>query len=126
MKWARLRRALDTWGDALSVLVLGLGAFLLYLRTLAPSVTGVYEDTLEFQVVCSELSIAHPTGYPLYTLLGKLFTFLPFGWGIISSLPPLKALRSSSPLNSSWRKTLRALISECGWLVTATFQSASS
>jgi hypothetical protein len=79
VKWARLRRALDTGGDALSVLALGLGAFLLYLRTLAPSVTGVYEDTLEFQVVCSELGIAHPTGYPLYTLLGKLFTFLPFG-----------------------------------------------
>jgi hypothetical protein len=79
VKWARLRQALDTWGDALSVLGLGLGAFLLYLRTLAPSVAGVYEDTLEFQVVCSELGIAHPTGYPLYTLLGKLFTFLPFG-----------------------------------------------
>jgi len=79
VKWARLRQALDNWGDVLSVLGLGLGAFLLYLRTLAPSVTGVYEDTLEFQVVCSELGIAHPTGYPLYTLLGKLFTFLPFG-----------------------------------------------
>ena len=79
MKWARLRQALDTGGEALSVLGLGLGAFLLYLRTLAPAVTGVYEDTLEFQVVCAELGIAHPTGYPLYTLLGKLFTFLPFG-----------------------------------------------
>jgi hypothetical protein len=79
VKWARLRQALDTGGEALSVLGLGLGAFLLYLRTLAPAVTGVYEDTLEFQVVCAELGIAHPTGYPLYTLLGKLFTFLPFG-----------------------------------------------
>ncbi|HIP70200.1 MAG TPA: DUF2723 domain-containing protein, partial [Anaerolineae bacterium] len=36
-------------------------------------------DTFEFQVVIPKLGIVHPTGYPLYLLLGKLFTFLPFG-----------------------------------------------
>lgn len=34
-------------------------------------------DTFEFQVVVPQLGIAHPTGYPLYLLLGKLFTLLP-------------------------------------------------
>ncbi len=46
-----------------------------YLRTLLPSV-GV-ADGLEFQVVATRLGVAHPTGYPLYILLTKLFTFLP-------------------------------------------------
>ena len=33
-------------------------------------------DTFEFQVVAPQLGIAHPTGYPLYLLLGKLWTLL--------------------------------------------------
>ncbi|MFQ6032820.1 MAG: DUF2723 domain-containing protein, partial [Candidatus Zixiibacteriota bacterium] len=28
-------------------------------------------------VVCAKLGIAHPTGYPIYTLLGRIFTLLP-------------------------------------------------
>lgn len=36
-------------------------------------------DTFEFQVVTPQLGIAHPTGYPLYLILGKLWTWLPFG-----------------------------------------------
>lgn len=54
-------------------------SFVLYLGTLAPSVVTIFDDSLEFQLVAYRLGIAHPTGYPLYTLLGKLFTFLPFG-----------------------------------------------
>ncbi len=57
--------------------VLGLVTFALYLRTLLLSV-GV-ADTFEFQVVVPLLRVAHPTGYPLYVLLGKLFTLLPLG-----------------------------------------------
>ena len=55
------------------------GSFLVYLGTLAPSVATIFDDSLEFQLVCYQPGIAHPTGYPLYTLLGKLFTFLPLG-----------------------------------------------
>lgn len=36
-------------------------------------------DSGEFQLVSYVLGIAHPPGYPLYTLLGKVFTLLPFG-----------------------------------------------
>jgi hypothetical protein len=32
---------------------------------------------MEFQVVAAKLGVAHPTGYPLYVLLTKLFTLLP-------------------------------------------------
>ncbi|MFN2283092.1 MAG: DUF2723 domain-containing protein, partial [Anaerolineae bacterium] len=50
---------------------------LIYLLNLSPYV-GV-ADTFEFQVTALRLGIAHPTGYPLYVLLSKLFTLLPFG-----------------------------------------------
>ncbi len=58
-------------------LAVAMGAFLLYASTLAPSVQPA--DAGEFQLVCAVLGIAHPPGYPLYTMLGKLFTLLPFG-----------------------------------------------
>jgi len=35
------------------------------------------EDGPEFAAVALTLGIAHPTGYPLYTLIGRLFTLLP-------------------------------------------------
>lgn len=65
--------------DPLIASGVGLAAFLLYLRTLAPSVACIFCDSLEFQLVAYKLGIAHPSGYPLYTLLGKLFTILPLG-----------------------------------------------
>jgi hypothetical protein len=64
-------------------LLIAVGLFIisltLYLFTLAPSVVTLFDDSLEFQLVTYQLGIAHPTGYPLYTILGKLFTFLPVG-----------------------------------------------
>ena len=71
----------QTWeraGDGL----LGAGCFLLslalYLQTLAPSVAALFDDSLEFPLVVHRLAIAHPTGYPLYILLGKLFSLGPW------------------------------------------------
>ena len=49
----------------------------LYLLTLGDHVGRA--DTFEFQVVAPQLGIAHPTGYPLYILLGKIFSLLPIG-----------------------------------------------
>ncbi len=70
------RRLPTDWGIAL---LLGLLSALLYIRTAAPSVVALFDDSLEFQLVLPTLGIAHPTGYPLYTLLGHLFTRLPLG-----------------------------------------------
>jgi len=53
------------------------GSLLLYVSTMAPSV--VLGDSAEFQFVPYILGIAHPPGYALYVLLGKLFTLLPLG-----------------------------------------------
>jgi hypothetical protein len=57
-------------------MILAVVAFLLYLRTLAPSIVFLFDDTLEIQYVVPRLGILHQTGYPLYALLGKLFTLL--------------------------------------------------
>lgn len=58
-----------------------IGTFLtslgLYVHTLAPTVLPA--DSGEFQLVAPVLGIAHPPGYALYTMLGKLFTLLPLG-----------------------------------------------
>lgn len=69
-------RAYADWivGAALFVLTL-----VIYLKTLAPGVAYMFDDSLEFQLLASRMAIAHPTGYPLYSLLIKLATFLPFG-----------------------------------------------
>ncbi len=48
-----------------------------YFKTLAPTVSWI--DSGELATVCTTLGIAHPTGYPIYTLIGRLFSLLPFG-----------------------------------------------
>lgn len=58
-------------------LILFIAAFILYLRTMPPTVLG--GDSAEYQHMAYYLGVPHSTGYPLYILLAKLFTFLPFG-----------------------------------------------
>ncbi len=64
--WSRL-------GDGLLLAA----SLILYLSTLAPTVLPA--DSGEFQIVSHLLGIAHPPGYPLYTVLGKLATLIPVG-----------------------------------------------
>lgn len=49
----------------------------LYLFTLAPTVT--FEDSGELITAAYRLGVPHEPGYPLFTLLGRVFTFLPYG-----------------------------------------------
>lgn len=59
-------------------LLLAMGIpFLVYLRTLAPTVYGL--DSAELSTGAYVLGIVHPPGSPLYLLLGHLFTWLPVG-----------------------------------------------
>ena len=64
---------------ALPALAVALPALALYCATLMPDV-GLW-DTAEFQTVGPVLGIAHPTGYPAYTLLAWLASvvFAPLG-----------------------------------------------
>ena len=63
--------------DSALALLLFIASFVLYVRTLAPSL--LYGDSAEFQTIAYTLGIGHPTGYSIYVLLAKLFTFLPVG-----------------------------------------------
>lgn len=56
-------------------LIVLLIAFINYYIGLAPSIVTVFDDSPEFPLVVHRLAIAHPTGYPLYILLAKLFSF---------------------------------------------------
>lgn len=56
----------------------------LYYRTMAPGLTFV--DSGELATVATRLGIAHPTGYPLFTLLGWIVTHLSFGPEAITRL----------------------------------------
>ncbi|MFA7361089.1 MAG: DUF2723 domain-containing protein [Candidatus Kapaibacterium sp.] len=51
--------------------------FIVYITTLAPGL--YFIDTGELAAVCVNLGIAHPTGYPLFTLLGNIFAKIPIG-----------------------------------------------
>jgi hypothetical protein len=60
-------------------LVLGGMAFLFYFVTLTPSLSYLSPDGNELATIPYVLGLAHMPGYPLYTWLGKIFTWLPFG-----------------------------------------------
>jgi hypothetical protein len=65
--------------SALTGVLLGGGSFLLYTRTMAPSLGGTI-DSAEFQQAAYSLAVVHPTGYPLYLLLARAWiTAIPFG-----------------------------------------------
>lgn len=63
--------------DYLLAAAAGVVALIVYLLTLAPTVTG--EDSGELIAAAYTLGVPHPPGYPLWTVLGKLFTFIPYG-----------------------------------------------
>lgn len=52
-------------------------AFTVYLFTAAPSVT--FWDSGELIAASYQLGISHQPGYPLYSIIGRLFSLLPFG-----------------------------------------------
>ena len=56
---------------------MGIAAFALYVRTLAPSL--LWGDSAEFQTLSYTLGMTHPSGYMTQIMFGKLFTYLPVG-----------------------------------------------
>lgn len=61
--------------DGFVAAALGFGYFGLYLLTLCRTV--FWYDSAEYVTAAVTLGIPHPPGYPLYTILGHLFTRLP-------------------------------------------------
>jgi hypothetical protein len=71
-------------------LLTGLFVFIIYLITLAPTVIQI--DSGELAAVQATLGIAHPTGYPLFTISGYIFTQIPLPFRNIYKLNLLAAL----------------------------------
>ncbi len=75
-----MTKALRTrWLDVAIALTIFALALAVYNATLTPSLSYKSADGNELATVCYTLGLAHSTGYPLYTWLGKLFTFIPVG-----------------------------------------------
>ncbi|MDH4070700.1 MAG: DUF2723 domain-containing protein, partial [Ignavibacteria bacterium] len=77
----------------LAAALVSAGVFVVYLLTLAPGVTFI--DSGELAAVACTLGIAHPTGYPLFTLVGWIFSHLPIPGEEIFRLNVMAALFSS-------------------------------
>lgn len=63
--------------DALLATLVAAFGLVLYVRTLAPDL--LLGDSGEFQTLVYTLGMTHPTGYPVFVLLGRLFTIIPIG-----------------------------------------------
>jgi hypothetical protein len=75
-------------------LLTGLLVFIVYIITLAPSVVQI--DSGELAAVQATLGIAHPTGYPLFTIIGYLFSLIPLPFSTIFQLNFLAAIYCSA------------------------------
>lgn len=75
------------------LLCVALPLLLIYARTAAPDLGSI--DSGELAVVCARLGIAHPTGYPLYTLLGRVAVLAGDALRPIVALNLLSALAAS-------------------------------
>jgi hypothetical protein len=73
-----------------SALITTLLVFIVYLFTLAPSVIQI--DSGELAAVQKTLGIAHPTGYPLFTIIGYIFLKIPLPFTDIYKANLLAAL----------------------------------
>ena len=70
--------------------------FIIYLTTLAPTVVNI--DSGELATVQITLGIAHPTGYPLFTILGYLWQLIPLPFTAIYKANLLAAVFTSSAI----------------------------
>ena len=109
-------------------------AFLtLYWLTLSPGLLPA--DAGEFQMIAANLGVAHPPGYPLYILLGKLFTLMMPGnpmrglnlfSAVTAALTVMLVGRSVRTLSrSAWAGIVAAVVYGVGASVWATATQAS-
>ncbi|MBK9051253.1 MAG: DUF2723 domain-containing protein [Chloroflexi bacterium] len=85
---------LETQNSKLIPLILFLATFSLYLLTLSPDILPA--DNGEFQYTGTLLGVAHPPGFPLYTLLSWLMTKLPLAVTPAYKINLLSAFTSSA------------------------------
>src|SRR5881396_41572 len=78
---ARARASASSRGSA-AILPLAIAILAIaYARTLAPGVTWANDgaDSGDLVTAAATLGVAHPTGYPTYLILARLFQLIPVG-----------------------------------------------
>ncbi|MBK6680559.1 MAG: DUF2723 domain-containing protein [Ignavibacteriales bacterium] len=73
--------------------ITSLFVFIIYFSTMAPSVLQI--DTGELAAAQALPGIAHPTGYPLFTMLGWLFSLIPLPVSTIFQLNLFAAITTT-------------------------------
>ncbi|MGI8970673.1 MAG: glycosyltransferase family 117 protein, partial [Dehalococcoidia bacterium] len=97
--------------------LLGLAAFVVYLRTLAVSI--VWGDSPELTAAAFNAGIPHPTGYPLYMLLAHAFMRLVPVGSIAYRMNLLAALSAGIAVALIYRLLLRVSGARWASVVTA-------
>lgn len=92
--WERVAR--ERWLELSKRFLLLVLPFTLYLFTLAPDLLPA--DNGEFQLVGATLGLAHPPGFPLYTLLAHTATWLPLPLTAGAKINLLSALLATATL----------------------------
>ncbi len=107
------------WLGLIATAVLSL---ILYITTLASDILPA--DNGEFQWVAAQLGLAHPPGFPLYTLLAHLLTLLAFNQSPAYVVNLFSAITSSATLVlvylTVWRLTKRHLAAATAVIALAT------
>ncbi|NTV92667.1 MAG: DUF2723 domain-containing protein, partial [Chlorobiaceae bacterium] len=83
-------------------------AEILYLRTMAPTLS--FWDCGEFIATAYTLGIPHPPGAPLFLLLGRLFSMIPFFGDIGARVNLISTIASSATVMLTYLITLRFII----------------
>ena len=99
------------------LLFFGLAVLVVYTLTLYPSVPG--GDSGELIVAAYKLGVAHPPGYPLFTLLAKASTLIPVGtiaWRVNLLTAVLGALAATVLFRATWKLAGVAIVPTAAWV----------
>ncbi|TLU88210.1 MAG: DUF2723 domain-containing protein [Chlorobium sp.] len=94
--------------NRLFAISLFVAAEILYLSTMAPTLS--FWDCGETITTSYTLGIPHPPGAPLFLLLGRLFTMIPFFSGTAARVNLISTLVSSSTVMLTYLITVRLII----------------
>ena len=105
-----------------------LSAWALYLKMVAPLIN--LGDTPELIAAGKIFGVAHPTGYPLFTFLLKIFSFFPLGniayrCNLFSTICGCTAILFVFWFSRLLVSQLSAIIITLFWILSLTFQSQS-
>lgn len=110
--------------DILTATVLVAGSLLLYVNTLSPGLLPA--DAGELQLVAAKWGVAHPTGFPLYSILANVAARLPLGPGPAFRANLLSAIICTATLQILYLAVYRLSGSRVAGLLAASILATSN